>query len=458
MEITKDAQKVSRLKHPPGLYLLFLTEMWERFSYYGLRALLMLYLTTSFIQGGLGFSVSTAALIYGTYTGFTYFTPIIGGYLADNYLGQKKSVIIGGGIMFLGNLTLFLVGNRVGLFAGLALLIIGNGFFKPNISTIVGQLYKPEDKRKDSAFTIFYMGINLGSFIAPLICGYFAENLFASTVNGQIAYGFKYGFLAAAIGMVIGEIIYIVFSPKYLGHLGEEPAAKKIDKNSNKSYKNEPLTKEEKKKVASILILTTFVIFFWTGFEQAGSSLTMFAEKLTNRDVMGMTVPVAWFQSLNPVFVLILSPIMAKLWIKLANRKKGDLSIPVKMGLGMIILGTGFVFMVLAVHSIGGAENPVAKASMWWLVITYFCNTVGELCLSPIGLSMVSKLAPIKYATLLMGLWLASNGIANILGGFIASNIEKLGAGDIFALISVVVISLGAILLIFSKKINKMMK
>ena len=173
---------------------------------------------------------------------------------------------------------------------------------------------------------------------------------------------------------------------------------------------------------------------------------------------MGMTVPVAWFQSLNPVFVLILSPIMAKLWIKLANRKKGDLSIPVKMGLGMIILGTGFVFMVLAVHSIGGAENPVAKASMWWLVITYFCNTVGELCLSPIGLSMVSKLAPIKYATLLMGLWLASNGIANILGGFIASNIEKLGAGDIFALISAVVISLGAILLIFSKKINKMMK
>ena len=249
MEITKDAQQVSRLKHPPGLYLLFLTEMWERFSYYGLRALLMLYLTTSFIQGGLGFSVSTAALIYGTYTGFTYFTPIIGGYLADNYLGQKKSVIIGGGIMFLGNLTLFLVGNRVGLFAGLALLIIGNGFFKPNISTIVGQLYKPEDKRKDSAFTIFYMGINLGSFIAPLICGYFAENLFASTVNGQIAYGFKYGFLAAAIGMVIGEVIYIVFSPKYLGHLGEEPAAKKIDKNSNKSYKNEPLTKEEKKKV-----------------------------------------------------------------------------------------------------------------------------------------------------------------------------------------------------------------
>lgn len=258
--------------------------------------------------------------------------------------------------------------------------------------------------------------------------------------------------------MVIGEVIYIVFSPKYLGHLGEEPAAKRIDKNSNKSYKNEPLTKEEKKKVASILILTTFVIFFWTGFEQAGSSLTMFAEKLTNRDVMGMTVPVAWFQSLNPVFVLILSPIMAKLWIKLANRKKGDLSIPVKMGLGMIILGTGFVFMVLAVHSIGGAENPVAKASMWWLVITYFCNTVGELCLSPIGLSMVSKLAPIKYATLLMGLWLASNGIANILGGFIASNIEKLGAGDIFALISAVVISLGAILLIFSKKINKMMK
>ncbi|MEG1003211.1 peptide MFS transporter [Clostridium sp.] len=458
MEMANDAVKGNRLKHPPGLYLLFLTEMWERFSYYGLRALLMLYLTTSFIQGGLGFSISTAALIYGTYTGFTYFTPIVGGYLADNYLGQKKSVIIGGGIMFLGNLTLFMFSSRIGLFAGLTLLIIGNGFFKPNISTIVGQLYKPDDKRKDSAFTIFYMGINLGSFIAPLICGFLAEDLFASTINGQMTYGFKYGFLAAAIGMVIGEIIYIVFSPKYLGHLGEKPAAKMIDKKSNVSYKNEPLTKKEKKRVASILILTTFVIFFWTGFEQAGSSLTMFAEKLTNRDLMGMTVPVSWFQSINPVFVLLLSPIMAKLWLKLSNRKKGDLSIPVKMGLGMIILGVGFLFMVIAVYSIGGAENPTVKASMWWLVITYFCNTVGELCLSPIGLSMVSKLAPLKYAALLMGLWLASNGIANILGGFLASNIEKLGAGEIFALIAAVVMTLGAILLIFSKKIKSMME
>ena len=443
-------------KHPPGLYLLFLTEMWERFSYYGMRSLLILYLTTSFAAGGLGFDVSTGAMIYGLYTGFTYFTPIIGGYLADKYLGQKLAIIIGGTIMAIGNISLFALSGHTGLYIGLAALIIGNGFFKPNISTVVGQLYDNGDKRKDSAFTIFYMGINVGSLIAPIICGLLAENLFATKLNGQIIqYGFKYGFLAAAIGMILGQVIFVIFAPKYLSHVG---GRKEVSNETREKVEKKPLTKQEKKRTAAILILAMFVVFFWSGFEQAGSSLTMFAEKLTNRNLFGNTVPITFFQSINPIFVLLLSPIFAKIWFTLANRKQGDLKIPTKMALGMITLGLGFLVMVFATLSIGGSENPVAKASMWWLVITYFLNTVGELCLSPIGLSMVSKIAPVKLASLLMGAWLASSGVASILGGFIASNLDAFGATEIFALISGVSIALGVVLFLLRNKIANMMK
>ena len=453
MEATIDSN--IKKKHPKGLYLLFLTEMWERFSYYGMRALLMLYLTTSLIGGGLGFDLGIAAMIYGVYTGFTYFTPIIGGAIADRYLGQKLSIVIGGFIMVFGNLILFFDNTRVGLFIGLAILIVGNGFFKPNISTVVGQLYPDGDSRKDSAFTIFYMGINLGSFIAPIICGFLAEDYFAKSVDGVMQYGFKYGFLAAAIGMILGQVIFMALAPKYLKNVGNKP--EKVEK-GKVSYENKPLTKTEKRRVAAILILTTFVIFFWAAFEQAGSSLTLFTKDLTNRNLFGFEIPVSAFQSLNPMFVLILSPILAKVWVKLANRKKGDLKVPVKMGLGLLLVGVGFLVMVGAVLSIQGSENPAAKASMWFLVITYLCNTLGELCLSPIGLSMVSNIAPIKYATLLMGVWLSANGVANLLGGAIASQVEKFGALEIFASISCVVTILGLILLVFSKKISKMME
>lgn len=455
MQTTSVTQKNTKLKHPPGLYLLFLTEMWERFSYYGLRSLLILYLTTTFAMGGLGFSVSTGAMIYGLYTGFTYFTPIIGGYLADKYLGQKLAIVVGGATLAIGNVILFAFPGRVGLFIGLAALIVGNGFFKPNISTVVGQLYEPEDKRKDSAFTIFYMGINIGSLLAPIICGLLAENIFAQTLNGSIIqYGFKYGFLASAIGMVIGQIIFVIFAPKYLGHVGKRPEVKTKTTKTEKK----PLTSQEKKRTTAILILAVFVVFFWAGFEQAGSSLTMFADKLTDRHIFGTTIPVTFFQSINPIFVLLLSPIFAKIWITLANRKNGDLKIPTKMAIGMITLGVGFLVMVLATISIGGSSNPTAKASMWWLVMTYFFNTVGELCLSPIGLSMVSKIAPVKLASLLMGAWLASSGVASILGGFIASNLESFGAADIFAAISGMSIILGIILFFVSGKISKMME
>ena len=262
--------------HPKGLYLLFATEMWERFSYYGMRGLLTLYLTKATIEGGLGFDDANAGLIYGIYTGLVYLTPIFGGWLADNVLGQRKSITLGGILMALGQICLFMSSSEqiVMFYAGLILLIIGNGFFKPNISTVVGQLYPPGDNRKDSAFTIFYMGINLGAFLAPLVCGYLAEDIFAvKDAAGKItAYGFNYGFLAAGIGMIIGQILFNSLGQTYLGDLGKEPGAKLQKANAAAQT---PLTQEEKQRMNVIVIMMLFNIFFWAGFEQAGSSISL---------------------------------------------------------------------------------------------------------------------------------------------------------------------------------------
>ncbi|NRY57589.1 POT family proton-dependent oligopeptide transporter [Clostridium acetobutylicum] len=345
--------KKFKTKHPPGLYMLFFTEMWERFSYYGMRALLVLYLTTKFVQGGLGVSDATATSLYGTFTSLVYLTPIAGGYISDRYLGQRKAITIGGIIMAIGQLTLFSSQSMTALYIGLFLLIIGNGFFKPNISTLVGHLYPDGDKRRDSAFTIFYMGINLGSFFAPLICGTLAETVMATTKAGQIIhYGFRYGFLVAGVGMIIGQIIFNSLSNKFLGDIGKVPVTK-IKTGTNAENKNRPLTRQEKNRTIVICILAAFVIIFWTGYEQAGSSFTLYTQNFLNRNVGSFEVPVSWFQSLNPLFILILGIPMSKLWLKLASSKNGDLSIPTKMALGLILLGLGFLLMVGAVMQRG---------------------------------------------------------------------------------------------------------
>ncbi|WP_026677824.1 peptide MFS transporter [Fictibacillus gelatini] len=445
-------------KHPPGLYFLSLTEAWERFSYYGMRALLVLYLTTAYISGGLGFKESTAALIYGFFTGAVYLTPMVGGWLTDRYIGQRLAITIGGTVMAIGNLTLFAGHSKIGLYIGLILLIIGNGLFKPNISTVVGELYPANDKRKDAAFTIFYMGINLGAFFAPLLCGYLAENLFKTTVNGVVQYGFKYGFLAAAIGMIVGQLMFNLLGNRFLGDIGKKPVGKPV-KTSTGVKSNKPLTKKEKQRTAVIVILTCFVIFFWAGFEQAGSSMTLYTDKFVDRSILGWTVPTSWFQSVNPAFIILLAPLVSALWIKLSKSKKGDLKIPTKMGLGMVLLGVGYMVLLLGVLKTGSNEHHiVAKANLIIIVLTYLFHTVGELFLSPVGLSMVSKIAPVKLASLLMGVWLASSGIANILAGQLASTTESLGYFEIFGLIGLIAIALGLILLVASKKLVKMME
>jgi POT family proton-dependent oligopeptide transporter len=445
------------VKHPRGLYLLFFTELWERFSYYGMRSILVLYLTTALVSGGLGLDKSHALSIYGFFTGAVYFTPILGGFLSDRFLGRRRAITIGGIAMALGNYCLFAMNNQTGLYLGLALLIIGNGFFKPNISTLVGELYEENDKRRDAAFTIFYMGINIGAFLSPLVCGYLAEDYFKMMVNGVVLYGFKYGFLAAAIGMVIGQVLFNGLASKYLGDIGKKPVGKPVQKAQSQAERA-PFTAKEKQRTAVIVILACFVVFFWAGFEQAGSSLTLYTDKFIERNVAGWEVPTSWFQSLNPLFIVLLAPILSALWVRLANSKRGDLHIPTKMALGMMLLGLGFLVLVPAVLMTGSDEQNIAlKANMMFIVLTYFLHTLGELCLSPVGLSMVSKLAPVRIVSLLMGVWLAGTGVANILAGQLAAFTESLGYLEVFLLIGFTTIGFGALLLLLSRKLTRMM-
>lgn len=464
--MTESLAVAEKRKHPKGLWLLVFTEVWERFSYYGMRAILVLYLTKSLIEGGLAIDKQSASLIYGFFTGFVYFTPLIGGWLADKILGQRVSITIGATTMMLGQLCLFAINTHMGMYLGLFLLIVGNGMFKPNIATMVGKLYSDGDDRRDSAFTYFYMGVNIGALVAPILLATISDIWFATptgTFDDKgteiMTHGYKYAFLVAAIGMFIGQIAYNALSKKYLGTLGLKPEKVKKDI-STEAVAKEPLTKVEKDRIAVIFIFVLFAIFFWAGFEQAGSSLTLYTDSYIDRTINipfygEWLIPTAYFQSVNPLFIILLAPLYAWFWTSKFGRK---FSAPLKMGMGMVILGVGFFFMLGAVAERGGDIKDVAiKASVWWLVLTYLVHTMGELCLSPVGLSIVSKLAPVKLASILMAVWMLSSFFANILGGFLASTVEALGAGKIFLYISIFVIACGVLLISLNKKIVKMM-
>ena len=451
--------------HPKGLYLLFFTEMWERFSYYGMRAILILYLTKKLIEGGLGMNEKDAMLLYGYFAGLVYFTPLIGGWLADRYLGKRLAVTIGGITMMLGQFTLFGLNSTTGLYIGLLLLIIGNGFFKPNISTLVGGLYKDGDSRRDAAFTIFYMGINLGAMIAPLIIGVVTDNMFATTnEDGSIAYGYRYGFLVSGLGMLLGQVIFNLLGSKFLGDLGTKPVGAVSDSSVTESSKSvNPETREvldekqEKQRISVIFILLIFAVFFWAGFEQAGSSLSLYTDKFIDRSIGSFEIPTSWFQSVNPLFIVTLAPLFTLFWASPIGRR---LTTPVKMGVGMIILGVGFLFMIGAVaeRSANGDVNDVNnKAALMWLIMTYLLHTIGELCISPVGLSVVTKLSPPKLASVLMAVWMLSSSFANFLGGFIAAYVETMGAGEVFTYIAGFVSVCGVLLILLNKVILKLM-
>lgn len=411
-------------KQPPGLPLLFFTEMWERFSYYGMRALLILYLIDT-TTGGFGWSQEKASRFYGWYTSLVYLTPILGGWLADRYLGTAKSLVIGGIVISLGHFTMA-ADTHFTFFAGLVLIIIGTGFFKANVSTLVGQLYKDHDPRRDGGFTIFYIGINTGAFFGPLICGWLAANP---------RFGWSYGFGAAGVGMALGALCFVLLRKKYLGDTGMRPMAQDISEAGRKAAAA-PLTKDEKDRVWAILIIVVFVAFFWLAFEQAGSSLNVFAQQKTQRAVGGWLarivpngeIPAAWFQSVGPFFILTLAPLFAMLWTRLGTRQP---STPVKMTYGLFFLGLGFMVIALGAWLAGAT----GLASPLYLILLYFLHTCGELMISPVGLSFTTKVAPVKIASMMMGVWFLSNFSANLVGGYIAGTVQKVARGEVFTLL-----------------------
>jgi POT family proton-dependent oligopeptide transporter len=463
--------------HPKGLYVLFFTEMWERFSYYGMRAILTLYMINALM-----FDKAFTSSIYGYYTGLVYLTPLLGGYVADKYWGNRRSIIVGGIMMLIGQLTLSASGfyysslaeqavvssftfnmQQILFVIGLFFLILGNGFFKPNISTMVGSLYPAEAiKIRDSAFTIFYMGINLGALIAPFIAGGLGD-------TGNPA-DFKYGFLSAAIGMGIGLITFMIGKNKHLvtptgEPVGMVPKQKTVEE--KKEAENTPLTTIEKQRIAVIFILAFFVIFFWAAFEQAGVSLTFFAEEQTNRVIGWLgnyVIPASFFQAINPVAIIVFAPIFAMIWTKLGNANK-EPNTPMKMALGLFLLSAGFAVLVMG----SSIADTGVKVSPLWLVGAYTLHTFGELSLSPIGLSMVTKLSPVRFSSILMGIWFGSNAAANWLAGQLSTFYPEAGKttsllgyqitslSDFFAIFVAMGLAASIILFLLNKLLSKMM-
>ncbi|MFM9911249.1 MAG: peptide MFS transporter [Chitinophagaceae bacterium] len=560
--------------HPKGLYILFATEMWERFNYYGMRAILILFMTQALM-----FNKAFASNLYGSYISLIYLSGLVGGYVADRYWGNQRSIIAGGIVMAISEIILFFCASlynespqlsSILFYCGLGMMIAGNGFFKPNISNMVGQLYRTNDKRKDAAYTIFYMGINLGGAIGPFICG-----LVGNTGNPA---DFKWAFLVAAIGMVISVIVQWVFHRKYVRDpdnniLGMVPAdsPKKalspvvtivglaaisllsialiyIDAKVYSYlfilliacfviipfiiYTDKSLTTQEKSKVGVIIVVCFFVIFFWSAFEQTGASLTFFADEQTNRNlgwfkiptwvisilsaallyycftlykkigknlssvvdkelrittyslllffvvaiiganvylfangfsyVSQETVPTSWFQSLNSVFIVLFAPFFAFMWLKMG---KNEPSSPTKMAIGLVLVGLGFLWIAYGVNNI----QPGVKVSMIWLTVLYAIHTSGELCLSPIGLSLVNKLAPVKFASLLMAVWFTANAFGNKLAGSLSALYPESGKTTSFLgyhmsnvydffLLFVIMSGVAALLLfLLTKKLQKMM-
>jgi len=420
--------------HPAGLFILFFTEMWERFSYYGMRAILVLYLvseSTGF-NPGLGWSNGDALALYGWYTMMVYVMSVPGGYIADKLLGQKKSVLFGGILLVIGHSTLA-IEQMWAFYTGLVFIVLGCGMLKPNISTMVGGLYKPGDIRRDKGFTIFYIGINLGAFISSLVVGYVGE-----------VYGWHYGFGLAGIGMALGLLQYLI-GLKYLKQVGDFLGATK----DNKEVMNKPLTKIEIDRIVVLLISFLLVIVFWGAFEQAGGLMNIYTMEKTDRFIGDWQVPASWFQSINAMFIIFFGTAVAIFW---ANRKlKGMVSTSLfKMCIGLIIMGVGFFFMTGATAQ----YEATGSSAMYWLVFAYLFHTIGELCLSPVALSYVTKLAPVKYASIMMGIYFAMTGFGSKLAGLLGEWSSSLGEYTIFTGIALTSVLLGFLVLMIRPRLE----
>jgi POT family proton-dependent oligopeptide transporter len=417
--VAASAAPVVREKHPKGLFLLFGVEMWERFSYYGMRALLVLFLVDK-SHGGMGWSKEAAQHLYGNYSFLVYLLPVGGGWLADRFIGTHRSLLIGSVIIAAGHFSLAIPSPSTFLL-GLGLIILGTGFFKANVSTMVGQLYRENDPRRDGGFTIFYMGINLGGLLGPLVCG----GLAASP-----RFGWHWGFGAAGVGMVIGLFMYVLLKERYLPGIGLPPARNRAAGDPKAvEVAAEPARANERSHVIALFVIYAFIIFFWVAFEQAGSSMNLFAAERTQLSFSGHAIPPAWFQSVNPATILVFAPIFSAMWVALGRRGR-DPSTPAKMAGGLALLGGGFVLLVAGAR----LSDAGALVSPGWLLGAYVLHTYGELCLSPIGLSMVTRMAPRKHVSLFMGLWFVATAVADGIAGHLAAATEKVARGEVFHL------------------------
>ena len=424
-------------KQPAGLYLLFATEMWERFSFHSLKALFILYLTKELLL-----SKEQASGYFGTLMSLIFLSPLFGGYIADRWLGKRTSIIIGGICIALGQFTMG-QGSLHAVFVAMALIVIGNGFFKPNISSIVGDLYEKNDSRRDSGFTIFYMGINLGSFLAGLIAGTLAHQ-----------FGWIYGFGSAGVGMLLGLTLFIWGKDKFLQGKGKAPQ-EYVKQTANKPVNKEPLHREEWQRIAVICIMAFFSVFFWAIFEQKGAALNLIADEHVNRIIHffghPFEIPTAWFQSVNPLFIMLFAPVFSKLWVHLGKMGK-DLSVPAKFMVAFWLIALGYAILLTA--SITCGDN---KMGIFWIIGAYFMFTMGELCLSPVGLSMVTKLSPVKFISLFMGIWFLANSAAGWLAGKYSGMLDKMTLQQFFTWPVITPLVASFILLLLIKPIKKWM-
>ena len=475
--------------HPRGLMTLFFTELWERFSYYGMRGILVLFLVDA-VRGGFGLNTATAAAIYGLYTSMVYLVALPGGWIADNLTGQRNAIFAGGVVIACGHFSMAIPTDYT-FYQGLILIIIGTGLLKPNVSAIVGGLYPEGGARRDAGFSIFYMGINIGALFGPLLCGYLGENI-----------NWHYGFGAAGVGMVLGLIQYRL-GYKYFHTVGvmHHEDRQKFWRSVRKlgfgiaavlgiiaiiallratvlsftiqSFARglgyfvivlallyfsyiifvSKLERAERKRVAVIFFLFVGAALFWSGFEQAGSSMNLFAERLTNRTLFGWEMPASWLQSVNPIFIIALAPVFGWLWVALSCRKR-EPSIPIKFAVGLVLLGVGF--LVMAWGSLYAANDGGPGVSPMWLVVTYFMHTLGELCLSPVGLSSVTKLAPKRLVSQMMGTWFMGAALGNLIAGLVAGQFETLPLPRLFLMVSIIVASTGFLFMIFSRPIKRL--
>ena len=470
--------------HPSGLSTLFFTEMWERFSYYGMRAILILFMTAAASEGGLGLSTADAGSIYGLVTAMVYMAALPGGWIADQFLGLRKAVLYGGILIALGNFLL-MVPTTGAFYSGLALIVAGTGLLKPNVSAIVGQLYRPEDTRRDAGFSIFYMGINTGAFIAPLACGWVAQ------------YNWRYGFGLAGVGMALGLVQY-AFGGRKLGDAGLVPAgvgdqaksrsrlmlglgvlggivlivvvmgamglvtAKGIADASGVGLvtlvvvffawllMSSQWTPVERKRLIVIAGLFLAAAIFWSVFEQAGSTLNLFAERSTENRVLGREFPAPWYQSVNAFFLIALAPVFAWLWVKLGSREPSS---PAKFAWGLLLVGLGFLILAVGANA---AESGV-RVSPMWLVVTYLFHTTGELCLSPVGLSAMTKLAPTSVTGLMMGVWFLALSVGNYMGGRMAALYESLPLPMLLGAVGAFAVVAGLVLALFARPMVRLM-